>query len=126
MKIVLAVLIFALLAAPAVFGTEQEVLSPGELRKAFADNPKAAESKYLGNVVQVRGVVVSRGMSKYLTPSVILSDRENEESQAICVLPRLDVGKLTDFTPGQTVIMSGKVYHLSERAIVIKECKAVK
>ena len=121
----IVILFCILLAGPsAVFGAEQEVISAQDLHKAAADNAKAAEAKYLNKTVQVKGIVVSKGMSKYLTPNVVLSSREGGQELIICVLPRLDAGKLSDFTPGQTVTMSGRVHRLGER-VVMKECKFV-
>jgi len=128
MKRVLAgfVVVCALMVwAPVIFGSVQEVITPHDLLKAFIDNPDAAKAQYLGKVVQVKGIVISKGMSIYVTPNVMLSDHEEGTAQAICVLPRLDVGKLSDFTVGQSVTMSGKVYNMSESRIVLKECKAV-
>ena len=128
MKRIPAILILGclLLAAPfAVSGTENEVLTVNDLKKAYADNPAAAEAKYLGKIVLVKGFVLSAAISRYLTPAVTLSDREGGEAQAICVLPRLDVGKLSAFKAGQSVTMSGKVYRLTADRVVIKECSAV-
>jgi len=124
--IVAFVLVCALLTwAPITSGTELEIITTHDLLKAFIDNPDAANKQYLGKIVHVKGIVISKGMSRYMTPNVVLSDREGGAEQAICVLPRLDVGKLSDFTPGQCVTMSGKVYRMTESRIVIKECKAI-
>ena len=105
------------------FGAERGAITAGDLRKAFADDQNAAEARYLGKTILVEGVVLSTGMSIYLTPTVSLSDREGGVLLAICVLPRLDANKLSDFKPGQSVTMSGRVYRLSERGVIIKECK---
>ena len=128
MKKILVILVlgYLLLVVPfALSDTEQEVITVNELQKAYAENPGAAEAKYLGKTVLVKGFVLSAAISRYLTPAVTLSDREGGEAQAICVLPRLDVGKLSGFKAGQSVIMSGKVYRLSADRVVIKECSAV-
>ena len=128
MKRIPAILILGclLLAIPfAVSGTENEVMTLSDLKKAYADNPGAAEAKYLGKIVLVRGFVLSAAISRYLTPAVTLSGRVGGEAQAICVLPRLDVGKLSSFRAGQSVTISGKVYRLSADRVVIKECSAV-
>ena len=110
---------------PAASGAERITIAAHELRKAFADDQGAAEARYLGKTVLVKGIVLSTGMSKYLTPTILLSEREGGPVQVICVLPRLDAGKLSDFKPGQSVTMSGRVYRLSENGVVLKECKAV-
>jgi hypothetical protein len=105
-------------------GAEREVISADDLRKEFADNQNAAEAKYLGKTIFVEGIVISTGMSRYLTPNVVLSDKKDGTAKVICVLPRLDANKLSDFETGQKVIMSGRVYRLSERGVIImKECK---
>ena len=123
---VLAIGCTLLAGLPAVSDAdEQIVIAAHDLRKAFADNQNAAEAQYTGKTVLVKGIVVSTGMSKYMTPNVTLSDHEGGTVHAICVLPRLDVGKLSDFKPAQSVTMSGRVYRLSERGVVLKECKAV-
>ncbi len=113
-----------LLAGLPATGAEQAIVASHDLRQAFADDHSAAEARYLGKTVRVRGVVLSTGMSRYMTPNVVLSDREKGPVQIICVLPRLDVGKLSDFNPNQSVTMAGRVYRLSERGVVLKECKA--
>ena len=105
----------------AVFGAEPAVISAQDLHKAASENSKAAEAQYLGKTVLVKGIVVSKGISRYLTPNVALSGREGGPELIICVLPRLDVGKLTDFEPGQIVTFSGRVHRMSER-VILKEC----
>ena len=123
--VVCGILLLGLSTMSATSGTERSVISAHELRKAFDDDKNAAEARYLGNTISVEGVVLSTGMSRYLTPNVVLSDREGGEVKAICVLPRLDANKLSDFKIGQTVTMSGRVYRLSDRGVVLKECQAV-
>ena len=117
----------ALLAVfPAASGSEhREIIAAHDLRRAFADDQNAAETQYLGKTILVQGVVLTTGMSIYLTPTVTLSDREGGSAQVICVLPRLDAGKLSDFKPGQRAVMSGRVHRLTERGVILKECKAV-
>ena len=100
-------------------------ISSTALRAAFAENQTAAEQRYLGQTVVVTGVVLSTGMSVDLTPNVVLSDKENGPVQVICVLPRADTPKLSGFKAGQKVAMKGRVYRLSERGVVLKECVAV-
>ncbi len=123
-------LFITLVAQPAVSPgarcaeTAQTAVEAAALRQAFADDRSAAESRYIGKSITVTGIVLSTGMSIYLTPNVVLSDREKGEVKVICVLPRLDAGKLDDFKPGQRVTMTGRGYRLSERGVVMKECKA--
>ena len=113
----------ALLMGPAaIFGTEPVVFTAQEFHKAGADDSRAAEAQYLGKTVMVRGIVVSKGISRYLTPNVVLSGSKDGPELIICVLPRLDVGKLSDFEPGQSVTFSGRVHRLSQR-VILKECK---
>ena len=111
-----------------VFGAEQDVLTPYYLRKAVSDDLNAARDQYLNKTVQIKGTVVSTGMSRYMTPNVVLSD---QGAEVICVLPYVGVAywnrsdQLSDFKQGQIVTMSGRVHAMSERAVVFKECKAV-
>jgi len=124
MRKILAVIIlgYMMLMGPnAVFSTEQIVISAAELHKARSDDLKAAEALYLGKTVLVKGIVVSKGISKYLTPNVVLSSHAGGPELIICVLPRLDAGKLSDFEPGQSVTFSGRVQSLTQR-VVMKEC----
>ena len=115
----------ALLAGTAVAsGAERIVISAHDLRKAAIDDRNAAEARYLNKTVRISGIVLSTGISRYMTPNVELSDREGGPVQAICVLPRLDAGKLSDFKPGQSATMSCRVHALSERAVILKECTA--
>ena len=128
MRKLLAVLVFVctLLIGPfSVFGTELLVISAHDFHKAATDDPTAARELYLGKTVQVSGIVVSKGISRYLTPNVVLSSHAGGPELIICVLPRLDAGKLSDFEPGQSVTFSGRVQRLSER-VVMKECQVVK
>ena len=102
---------------------EPAAITAHDLLKAFTDNPGAAETQYLGKTVRIKGVVLSTGISRYMTPNVELSDRAGGTLQAVCVLPRFDADKLSGFTPGQSVTMSGRVYkHFSGR-MLIKDCK---
>ena len=130
MKRVLAAFAFGcvlLIGQIIAFGAEQDVLTPYDLRKAVSDDLKTARDQYLNKTVQIKGTVVSTGMSRYMTPNVVLSDRGAE---VICVLPYVGVAywnrsaQLSDFRQGQVVTMSGRVHAVSERAVVFKECKA--
>ena len=124
MRRILAMLVLgcALLMGPSgIFSAEPEVISAQDLHRAVSAGSKAAEAQYLNKTVQVKGVVVSKGMSKYLTPNVALSGSEKGPELVICVLPRRDVGKLSDFEPGQNVTFSGRVHRLGER-VIMKEC----
>jgi len=121
---VFAVLILGcilLMGPSAIFGAEPAVINAQDLHKAASDNSRAAEAQYLGKTVLVKGIVVSKGISRYLTPTVTLSAYEKGPELIICVLPRLDVGKLASFEPGQNVTFSGRVYRMGER-VIIKEC----
>ena len=127
MKITLTVVIFGCLllaAVSATLGAEQVVIGAYDLHKAASEDRKSAEALYLGQTIQVKGIVVAKGMSIYFTPTVTLSNSEGGEEYIICVLPRLDVGKLSDFRIGQSVIMSGRVNTLGQR-VIVKESKVV-
>jgi len=105
-----------------ILSQEQIVVTAQELQKAIADDPKAAEAMYLNKTILIKGIVVSKGISRYLTPTVTISDSADGPEMAICVLPRLDAGKLSDFQPGQSVTFSGRVQAMS-RLVIMKECK---
>ena len=113
-----------LIGPSTVFGAEPVVIAAYDIHKAASDDSKAADAQYLGKTILVKGIVVSKGISRYLTPTVTLSSREGGPELIICVLPRLDVGKLSNFEPGQSVTFSGRVQRLGER-IILKECTAV-
>ena len=122
MRRILAGLIFGcilLMGPSAIFGAE--VISAYDLHRAATDNSRAADTQYLNKTVLVKGIVVSKGISRYLTPTVTLSSHEKGPELIICVLPRLDVGKLASFEPGQSVTFSGRVQRMGER-VIIKEC----
>ncbi len=90
-----------------------------------ADRPQA-EAKYLGRTLNYTGVVVETGTSIYLTPNVMLSDRPDGPAYVICVLPRADAGRLSEFTKGEQVTMTGRVYRgKSGGGVVVKECRRV-
>jgi hypothetical protein len=111
---------------PSASGAEERAIAASDLLKAFTDNRSAAEEQYLGKNIQVKGTVVSTGISRYMTPNVELAERAGGAVQAVCVLPRLDAEKLSDFKTGQNVTMSGRVYKYYSGRMVIKECKAEK
>ena len=103
----------------------QEVISAYDLRQAYNANSEVTRQQYLNKTIQIKGVVVSKGMSRYLTPNVELSDRKDGPVLAICVLPRLDMNKLSNYAPGQNVTFSGRVHALNENRIIIKESKTM-
>jgi len=125
MQRILAMFIFGctmLMLTLVELSAEQPVITAQNLQRAIADDPKAAETLYLYKTILIKGIVVSKGISRYLTPTVTLSDSVNGPEMVICVLPRLDAGKLSDFQPGQSVIFSGRVQAMS-RLVIMKECK---
>jgi cytochrome c-type biogenesis protein CcmE len=130
MKKVLTIIAFAVLLAwiSVAYSANMEVISPFDLRKASIDNLDAAKEQYLNKTVLIKGVVVSTGMSKYLTPNVMLTD---QGAEAICVLPYHGIAywnrnaQLSDFKEGQTVTMSGRVHNMTKDRVVLKECKVV-
>ena len=101
---------------------EQPVITAQNLQRAIADDPKAAETLYLNKTILINGIVVSKGISRYLTPTVTLSGSAEGPEMVICVLPRFDAGKLSDFQLGQSVTFSGRVQAMS-RLVIMKECK---
>ena len=125
MRRILSVFILActLLMWPSIiFAAEPKVITAQDLFKAVTNDLEAARSLYLYETIHVSGIVVSKGISRYLTPNVVLSDRAGGSEMIICVLPRLDAAKLSDFQPGQSVTFTGRVQAMSQR-VVMKECK---
>ena len=112
-----------LVVCSTISADSQEVISAYDLYQAYNANPEATRQQYLNKTIQIKGVVISKGMSRYMTPNVELSDREGGQVLAICVLPRLDVNKLSNYKAGQIATFSGRVHVLNENRIIIKESK---
>ena len=110
--------------AKAVSDTYEKnnILDVYELWSEFQNNRTKADN-YIGKIISVKGFVISTGISIYATPNVRLSNEKNGQIYAICVLPRADFHKLSSFEQEQQVIMSGRVYRLSQNGVVLKECK---
>ena len=122
-KIFYAVAMVACLAGCAwSAGAEQEVITPYDLRKVVSDDLGAARAQYLNKTVQVKGTVASTYISRFMTPNVVIS---NEGAEITCVLPYRDMGKLSNFKPGQAVTMSGRVHVMSENIVLLKESRIV-
>jgi hypothetical protein len=111
----------ALTAGAAVAG---EALEARALWQAFQADQRGAADTYFTRQVTVSGVVVETGMSIYATPNVKLSDAQGGDVYVICVLPRADAFKLSDFTIGERASLVGTVRHNNKGAVVIKECRA--
>ena len=128
---VLGIIIFSLVAmlfVPAFTqdtANEQEKTSVYEVSALWQEITDESLSFEFDDPVTVTGFVIDKGISKYATPYVTLSDKTNGKEYAVCVLPRTDVTKLSDFSKGQKVTLSGNYYSMKER-IVIKKCKQVK
>ena len=121
-----SLLVFTLLVAcSTIAAASQEVISAADLFKAYQTNASVTKEKYLNKTIQINGVVVETYMSRYMTPNVDLSDRASGDVMAICVLSRLDMGKLSNYTPGQTATFSGRVHAFGENRIIIKDTKPV-
>ena len=119
---------YAWSAATSVTG--EKVFAPHDLPKAFAANPSEAKTQYMNKTVQIKGIVVDKGMSRYMTPYVELSESGKGPAPARCVLPYHGLAywnrsaQLADFEQGQTVTMSGRVNSLNENRVLLKESKA--
>ena len=125
MKRILAVFILGcalLVGSLTASGTEQDVLTPYDLRKAVSDDLAAARAQYLNKTVQVKGAVASTYVSRFLTPNVVIS---GQGAEVTFVLPYLDMPKLSSFKQGQIVTMSGRVHVMSENTVLFKESKIV-
>ena len=92
----------------------------------FQDDRHNAEAKYIGQTLNYTGVVVDTGISIYLTPNVMLSDSPGGRTYLVCVPPRADVNKLSEFKKGEQITMTGRVYRSKAGGgVVIKESKRV-
>ena len=97
--------------------------SAREFWQKFEDDRQKAEAEYIGKTMTFTGVVVETGMSVYLTPNVRLSDSPDGRVYLICVLPRVDTGKLSGYAKGEQVTMTGRVYRSRpDGGVVVKEC----
>ena len=123
MKRLLAASMGVLMAAGTAMA--EEPLEARALWQAFQDNQQAAADKYFTREVTVSGIVVEAGMSIYATPAIRLSDVKGGKIYVICVLPRMDMPKLSKFKPGERVTMTGTVRHNNNGVIVIKGCREV-
>ena len=101
-------------------------ISAKDFWQEFQNDKQKAEAKYIGQTLNYTGIVTGTGISIYMTPNVMLSDSADGQNYLICVLPRADVNKLSDFSKGDLVTMTGRVN--SSKAgggVVIKECRRV-
>jgi hypothetical protein len=112
------VMVLATVAAAAGEAIEARVLW-----QAFQDDQRGAADKYFTRQVTVSGVVVETGMSIYATPTVRLSDVQGGAAYVICVLPRADALKLSNFKVGERASLIGTVRHNNNGLVVIKECR---
>ena len=97
-----------------------------EFWQEFEKDRQKAEKDFIGQYFNFTGVVVDTGMSIYMTPNVMLSEAPEGPIYLICVLPRTDVGTLSEYKNGDRVTMTGRVHHSkSGGGVVIKECKRV-
>ncbi|MDR3002162.1 MAG: hypothetical protein LBU89_12975 [Fibromonadaceae bacterium] len=119
--------IFHLLALPllamASTAFASETVTPASLWASFKAEPDAFRES-IGNKITISAIVADTHISAYLTPVVSLVDKSGDEVKVICVLPRLDAGKLSSFKAGEKVKMSGNLYAAREEKIVIKQCQA--
>jgi hypothetical protein len=135
-KIFCAVLIVICLTGyawtEATSETEGVVFAPQDLPKIFSDNPNEAKTQYMNKTVQIKGIVVDKGMSIYMTPYLAISENGKEPALARCVFPYIGIAywnrsaQLDEFKIGQTVTISGRVHNLNENRVLLKDSKAVK
>ena len=118
----LLVLTVTLVAGPAM---AEKTVEAKSLWQEFQDNQQVAADKYFTHEVTVSGVVVEAAMSIYATPAIRLSDVKAGEIYVICVLPRADTLKLSNFKPGERATLIGTVRHNNKGVVVIKGCRVV-
>ena len=115
----------------ATSGAAEEVFAPRDLPRAFTENPGGARAQYMGKTVLIKGIVVDKGMSRFLTPYVELSENGKGPAFARCVLPysgmayRNRSARLAGFEQGQAVTMSGRVHVMNENIVLLKDSEAV-
>ena len=126
-KILMTALLAVLLPAFAGAAFSQDspqTFSAKEFWQKFEDDRQGAEAVYIGKTMTFTGVVVETGMSIYLTPTVRLSDDAEGWQYMVCVLPRADAGKMSEFKKGARVTMTGRVYSSRpDGGVVVKECR---
>jgi hypothetical protein len=106
----------------ASFAFAEDVATPSALWQAFQADPDAFTQKHNGGKITISGIVADTHISIYLTPVVSLVDKSGEEVKVICVLPRTDTPKLSNYKKGEKVKMNGNFYAAHEK-IVIKQCQ---
>ncbi len=122
----LAVLILLACSGTAIARDGAQPFAAKAFWQEFENDREKAEAAYIGKTLTFTGVVVETGMSVYMTPNVKLSDAPGGPVYLICVLPRADAGKLTTFTKGERVSMTGRVYRSKAGGgVVLKECHRV-
>ena len=118
------VVLFLSFVGTALGQDASKTVSAKEFWQEFETDREKADAEYIGKTMNFTGVVVETGMSIYLTPNVKLSDSPDGPSYLICVLPRADAGKLSEYTKGDKVTMTGRVYSSkSGGSVVVKECR---
>lgn len=117
--------VLSLAFAGAAFSRDSSQTFPvKEFWQKFEDDRPKAEAEFIGKTLNYTGVVVETGMSVYMTPNVRLSDGPDGRVYLICVLPRADVGELSDYKKGDRITMTGRVYSSKPgKGVVIKECR---
>ena len=88
---------------------------------SFTSDSDKTYDRYVYTYITVKGIVTEAAVSRYATPAVSISDKENGEVYVVCVLPRADFPKLSSFKKGDEVKVTGMVYGRKER-LVIKQC----
>ncbi|MDL2263057.1 OB-fold putative lipoprotein [Synergistaceae bacterium OttesenSCG-928-I11] len=124
--LILATVLVLVFAQIAFSETGIQTIGAKNFWQEFEDDREKAEAKYIGQTLNFTGVVTGTGISIYLTPNVMLSDSPNGRTHLVCVLPRADVGKLSEFKKGEQATLMGRVYRSkSGGSVVIKECRRV-
>jgi len=98
--------------------------TPSALWSAFQADPDAFRQAHAERSITISAVVADTHISRYLTPVVSLVDKIQDEVRVICVLPRADTHKLSDFKKGDRIMITGNFRAAREERIVIKQCQA--
>ena len=103
--------------------TPMESFEAKALWEAFTAKRSETEAALLEEEIIVTGVVADTGMSRYMTPCVYLAEKAGSPTLVICVLPRADAFKLSEFGKGELATMTGRVYRFGDNGVVLKQCK---
>lgn len=102
--------------------TTQVKTTPGEIKKAYADNEVAADSKFKGKVIEIQGKVSSVGKDVLDRPYVVLKEGFLGLQ---CLFGKHDSKALAGLKKGQAVTLKCKCEGKSMGSPVLKSCSVL-